>query len=192
MITNNKILLIDNNDSFTFNVVELIRSIGDFDLTIINSSEIKLSDVEEFDKIIISPGPGLPKDFPILNKTISKFEKTKPILGICLGHQAINEYYRGSLINIPNVIHGQPRDIVHDSNSILFKSIPNKFVGGLYHSWVIDRYNFPSELNITSRSTDNLIMSIEHKKYQIYGVQFHPESFITEYGKQVMTNFLLL
>ena len=184
------ILLLDNNDSFTFNVVELIRSINGFEPIVMKSSRINLEDVKQFDKIIISPGPGLPKDFKIINKIINKFAGEKSILGICLGHQAICEYYGANLVNMSNVVHGQAKEISHNFNSKLFNNIPLKFNVGLYHSWFVNDFNFPDELFITSTSQDGLIMSIEHKKHKIYGVQFHPESFITEHGKQLMMNFL--
>ena len=187
-----KILLLDNNDSFTFNVVELIRSLGKYNLEVLPSNKISIADIRLFDKIIISPGPGLPRDFPILNQTLNEFAGKKPILGICLGHQAICQYYGAELLNLPNVVHGQPKQTTLLSKSKLFNAIRTKFNVGLYHSWFVAKKNFPEELKITSKSEDNIIMSIEHKTLPIYGVQFHPESFITEHGVQLMNNFLTI
>lgn len=185
-----KILLLDNNDSFTFNVVELIRSLGKYNLEVIPSNNISVEDIRPFEKIIISPGPGLPKDFPILSKILIEFASKKPILGICLGHQAICEYFGAKLLNLPDVIHGQPKQTTLISKSKLFMGIPSEFSVGLYHSWFVAKNNFPKELIITSKSEDNIIMSIEHKTLPIYGVQFHPESFITENGAKLIDNFL--
>ncbi len=186
-----KILIVDNNDSFTYNVVELIKSTNrKQEVDVISSSVVDISKIYTYDNIIISPGPGLPDDFPVLNKIFSEFIGLKPILGICLGHQAICQYFGADLINMQKVVHGQNRKITQIDNSILFKNIPKEFEIGLYHSWVVDAHNFPDALKITGTSEEGLIMSIEHKTHKLFGVQFHPESHITRFGKQLISNFL--
>lgn len=192
MNSSQKILLLDNNDSFTFNIVELIRSLGYSKLKVISSNSIIIKEIKTFDKIIISPGPGLPKDFPILEKTIKEFAGKKPIFGICLGHQAICQYYGADLLNLKDVVHGQPKVITIIKDSKLLENFPSQFNVGLYHSWFVAKKDFPKQLEITSISENNRIMSIEHKSLPIFGVQFHPESFITEYGAELMNNFLIL
>ncbi len=186
-----KILIIDNNDSFTYNVVELIKSTGRKNkIDIVLSRNIEISKIGTYNNIIISPGPGLPDDFPVLNDILSKFIGLKPILGICLGHQAICQYFGANLINMQKVVHGQNRKFTQNGNSSLFKNIPQEFEIGLYHSWVVDSHDFPDELKITGTSEDGLIMSVEHKKHKLFGVQFHPESHITQFGKELLSNFL--
>ncbi len=182
--------LIDNNDSFTYNIVELIRRIPGCDLTVIPCEKTDISELERYDKLILSPGPGLPKEFPVLQDILDSFYATKPILGICLGHEAIAQYFGAELIHLPSVIHGQPKEIHVFEESVLFKNIPAKFTAGLYHSWVIDVGNIPSGLQITGLSEEGNIMSFQHKEFNLFGVQFHPESVITEYGKELMKNFL--
>ncbi len=188
---NKKILIVDNNDSFTYNVVELIKSIkGKNTIDVITSNEIEITAINDYDSIILSPGPGLPDDFPVLKEILSKFIGVKPILGICLGHQAICEYFGADLINMKKVVHGQNRLFIQKDNSILFKNIPQKFQIGLYHSWVVSTKNFPHELKITGTSEENLIMSVEHRKHKLFGIQFHPESHVTQFGKELISNFL--
>jgi anthranilate synthase/aminodeoxychorismate synthase-like glutamine amidotransferase len=187
-----KIVLIDHKDSFTFNIVEVLRQFNNHKLSVIDYSSISLKMVEEFDKIILSPGPGLPNDYKTTFEIIKKFYKTKPILGICLGHQAIGSYFGAELQNMKHVKHGVNQQIEINSKSKLFKSIPKKITVGLYHSWVVSRKHFPKELQITSVSNDNKIMSMEHENYPLYGIQFHPESFLTEYGATILTNFIEL
>lgn len=182
--------LIDNNDSFTYNIVELIRRIPGCDLTVIPCEKTDISELERYDKLILSPGPGLPEEFPRLQDILDSFYSTKPILGICLGHETIAQYFGAELIHLPSVIHGQPKEIQVIEESVLFKNIPAKFTAGLYHSWAIDRENLPSGLQITGISEEGNIMSFQHKEFNLFGVQFHPESIITEYGKELMENFL--
>ncbi len=184
------IALIDNNDSFTFNIVEMLRKIPNCKLSVLNSNKLRVNQLEKFDKIIISPGPGLPEEFPILKKILKTYYKEKPILGICLGHEAIGHFFGANLKLLQRVVHGQPRKTKIISDSGLFKNLPKHFDAGLYHSWILDKKNFPNDLLITGISEDGNIMAIQHKHYKLFGVQFHPESIISEYGKDIFLNFL--
>lgn len=186
-----KLLIVDNYDSFTYNLVELIRKIGLSDFEVIKCDMVEIKDVDGFDKILFTPGPGLPKDFPVMFDILKKYDSQKSILGVCLGHQAIGEYYGAKLINLNNVTHGiaKPSKIT-DEYEIIFNGIPSKINVGLYHSWFVSAENFPSALRVTAISNDNVIMAISHKKYDVKGVQFHPESIMTEYGHKIIQNWL--
>lgn len=186
-----KTILIDHNDSFTYNIAEVFRHLN-YELTVLNYIDFNLEKINEFDKIILSPGPMLPKEYPKTLELIQTFYKTKSFLGICLGHQAICEFFDAKLENLNQVRHGVKQEIKIQKSSNLFKNIPSTINVGLYHSWIVNSINLPKELLITSKTTDGIIMSIEHKKYPIYGIQFHPESFLTEYGKQIIKNFIEL
>ncbi|MEA2077382.1 MAG: aminodeoxychorismate/anthranilate synthase component II [Candidatus Marinimicrobia bacterium] len=185
-----QILLIDNNDSFTYNIVDYIRRMNEVDLQVYRASEIDLPDIETFDKIIISPGPGLPKEFPLLFDVFEHYLDQKPILGICLGHQALAEYLGGSLKQLDPVVHGQAHAIRVLKNDIIFEGIPDTFQVGLYHSWAVDNSSFPAELELLAVSEQELIMAIKHKEFSVYGVQFHPESHITDHGFILLKNFI--
>ncbi len=185
-----KAALIDNNDSFTYNIVELVRKIPGVNLDVIPYEQLKIDKLEGYEKLIISPGPGLPDEFPLLQSILKYYHSEIPMLGICLGHEAIARYFGAELTHLPSVVHGQPKEINLTKESLLFNNVPKKFKAGLYHSWIIDKDSLPDDLEITALSEDDNIMSFRHKKYQLYGVQFHPESIITEYGKDMMTNFL--
>jgi anthranilate synthase/aminodeoxychorismate synthase-like glutamine amidotransferase len=185
-----KILLLDNNDSFTYNIVDYLRRIENIDFSVVRSNNISANRSKFFDKIIISPGPGLPKDYPTILDVLEKNYTSKPILGICLGCQAIGKFFGGTLVNIIPVIHGQACEITVVKNSSIFKGLPTSFKVGLYHSWAIDYNDFPDELEINAVLENRIIMSITKKSYSVYGVQFHPESFITEYGFQILKNFV--
>ena len=187
---NTKILLLDNNDSFTYNIVDYLRRIKNTDLKVIRTNQAKINELKYFDKIIISPGPGLPNDFPVIFDILDKYHTSKFILGICLGHQAIGNFFAAKLKNIFPVIHGQAHQIKTIIQSPIFTNLPKSFKVGLYHSWAIDFDDFPSELEITSLSDNNIIMSIASKKFTVFGVQFHPESYITEYGFEILKNFV--
>lgn len=182
--------LIDNNDSFTFNIVELVRRIPGVDLTVVPYEELRLDELNRYRRLIISPGPGLPDEFPLLEEMLKTYYSKIPMLGICLGHEAIARFFGAKLAHLPTVVHGQPKEISVKADSVLFKDIPGKFKAGLYHSWVIDKQTLPDDLEVTAVSEDANIMSFRHKEYELYGVQFHPESIITAYGKEIMTNFL--
>lgn len=180
----------DNHDSFTFNLAQIIKQARICEVEVIKNDLIKLDAVNNFDKILFTPGPGLPSDFPIMRDIISEFKRTKSMLGVCLGHQAIAEYFGANLLNSQNVVHGISKEIEIINDDILFKSVPKIFEAGLYHSWYVSKINFPDCLKITSLSKDQIPMSIIHKDFDIRGVQFHPESIMTKFGKQILTNWL--
>jgi anthranilate synthase/aminodeoxychorismate synthase-like glutamine amidotransferase len=182
--------LIDNNDSFTYNIVELIRKIPWCNLRVISYDQVELSELTKYEKLIISPGPGLPDEFPVLQDIIKVYHTIRPMLGICLGHEAIAQFFGAKLTHLSAVVHGQPKEINVINDSVLFRNIPGKFNAGLYHSWVIDIKNLPQELEITGLSEEGNIMCFQHKGLKLYGVQFHPESIITEYGQEIVENFL--
>jgi anthranilate synthase/aminodeoxychorismate synthase-like glutamine amidotransferase len=185
-----KIVIIDHYDSFTYNIVELIRQAVSITPDVIPSNDLILSDLDQYDKIILSPGPGLPRDFISIKHVLDLYKEYKSILGICLGHQGIAHYFGAHLENLKEVIHGQCRIVETFNNNLLFNNLPDTFKVGLYHSWVVSRNDFPSELKITALSNDGHIMGLEHKIYNIYGVQFHPESYITEHGLELIKNFI--
>ena len=157
---------------------------------VLDSATIDLDIVEIFDKVIISPGPGLPEDFPNIFKLLDRYHKAKAILGICLGHQAIAQYFGASLINISPVVHGQGHQTDFLDKSKLFKDLSDTSQVGLYHSWAVSGINFPDELKITARAENGMIMGIASRVYNIFGIQFHPESHITEYGFEILSNFI--
>ncbi len=185
-----KVLLIDNYDSFTHNLAQLLDESRLCKFEIVKNDAVKIDEISEFDKILISPGPGLPKDAGKLPDIIDKWHKHKPILGICLGMQAVAEYFGAKLYNLKKVYHGiKILTEIIDKNEILFKNLPAEFEIGLYHSWAVYK-NVGEELKITAVSEDNIIMGISHKKYNIKGIQFHPESYMTKFGKQIIKNWL--
>lgn len=186
-----KLLIIDNFDSFTFNIVEQIRKIGGVQLDVVMNNHVDVSYIERYDKIIFSPGPGLPKDFPIMFKILERYSKTRSILGICLGHQAIAEFFGGQLENLDSVVHGIKKSItVVNEQDSLFQNIPSAFDAGFYHSWIVSKKNFPSELIITAVDSENKIMAFSHSQYDLKGIQFHPESFMTNVGEKIISNWL--
>lgn len=185
-----KAALIDNNDSFTYNIVELIRDIPGSRLDVIPYEELEMNELRNYENIILSPGPGLPDEFPVLQDVLDRYHSDKSILGICLGHEAIAKFFGAELAHLPAVVHGQPKLINVINESALYRNMPPKFNAGLYHSWVIDKNKLPDELEITGLSDEGNIMSFQHKTLNLFGVQFHPESIITEFGKVMMENFL--
>lgn len=188
---NKKILVLDNYDSFTYNLVHYIESSGKYDVEVFRNDEISLDEVDRYETIILSPGPGLPKDAGILKAVIKKYASSKKILGVCLGMQAIGEVYGGKLENLAQVYHGVSTQLsVIDSNDVLFKGLPESFNIGRYHSWIISSKDFPEELVVTSQDENHQVMSLRHKEFKLYGVQFHPESILSEYGKELISNFL--
>ena len=186
------ILMIDNFDSFTYNLVHYIEKLN-ARVDVIRNDVVDPENIHTYDKIIISPGPGLPSETKILKKIILKFYKTKPILGVCLGLQAIVESFGGKIMNLQEVVHGfQKKTIITDTKEILFKGVPAEFLSGRYHSWVADPTTIPVNFLITATDQDQHIMAISHKKYPLKGIQFHPESIMTPQGEKIIQNWLYL
>lgn len=186
-----RLLIIDNYDSFTFNLHQLISEAGCKHIDVIKNNQITIEKASKYDKIVFSPGPGIPSEVPIMNGIISEFQQTKSMLGVCLGHQAIGCFYGAKLMNLPHPHHGISSLIrLTETNDPLFKGIKGNIKVGRYHSWVIDDTSLPSCLTITSISDDGFIMSVAHDQYDIKGLQFHPESYITSAGNQMMQNWL--
>lgn len=185
-----KILILDNYDSFTYNLVHIIRE-RKYDYEVHRNDRITLEDVNRFDKILLSPGPGIPQEAGIMNAVIETYGPTKSILGVCLGHQGIAEVYGASLYNIPNVLHGVTSQVhVTDSNERLFQGIPSTFQVTHYHSWAIQADTIQLPLKITARNEDGLVMAIRHSSFDVCGVQFHPESIMTPEGPRILENWL--
>jgi anthranilate synthase component II len=184
------ILVIDNYDSFTFNLVHLIHECG-HEATVWRNDKFKLEDVARFDKILLSPGPGIPSEAGLLLDVIRTYGPTKSILGVCLGMQAIAEVFGGKLYNLSRPVHGRATHMkVTDTNEQLFNACPAEFNVGRYHSWAVDNADFSEELEVTAVDQNDVIMALRHKNLDVKGVQFHPESVLTEHGKQMMKNWL--
>ncbi|OOF43899.1 anthranilate synthase component II [Rodentibacter rarus] len=184
-----KLLIIDNHDSFTFNLVELVRRLGVvFDVR--NVETLQENTPEPYSHILISPGPDVPRAYPQLFAMLERYHQQKSILGVCLGHQTLCEFFGGKLYNLEQVRHGQKRALKVRSNSPLFLGLPMEFDIGLYHSWAVQAEHFPEELAITAVCDENVVMAMQHKSLPIYGVQFHPESYMSEYGEQILRNWL--
>lgn len=186
---NSKIVIIDNYDSFTYNLSHLVKSLG-AEVTVFRNDRFELPQLEAFDKIILSPGPGIPCEAGLLMDVIRTYAGRKPILGVCLGHQAIGESFGGKLTNLSEVYHGvaTPIDIVTDD--YIYNGMARAIEVGRYHSWVVDEVGFPDCLEVTSRSKEGLIMSLRHREYDIRGIQYHPESVLTPEGRQILENWL--
>ena len=184
-----KILVLDNYDSFTYNIVHILRELDDIDISVIKNDKIKINDVETFDKIILSPGPSLPKDAGKMNELIFKYYNTKPMLGICLGHQAIAENFGAKLYNMKEPLHGVQTDI-YLGNDYIFDGIQSKIKACRYHSWSVESKSFPEELKIIAEDCEGEVMALSHKKYDLKGIQFHPESIQTETGFNMIKNFI--
>lgn len=181
------ILLVDNNDSFSHNVLQLLHEATDRPVVMCPSNNFTVDYVARFDHIIFSPGPGLPDDFPAMREILSTYDATKSILGICLGHQTICQYYGGRLTKLNEVFHGVASDIDCDPRSLLFGGV-DKMTVGRYHSWVAQ--DLPPSLRITATDAQGTIMAVEHTSKRVYGVQFHPESYITKGGVAILRNFI--
>ena len=185
-----KILVLDNYDSFTYNLVHIIRELG-CAFEVHRNDKISVDEVDRFDKILLSPGPGIPDEAGIMKTVIKKYGPSKSILGVCLGHQGIAEVYGASLYNIENVLHGVTSSIqVKDSTTRLFRGLPNRFRITHYHSWAVKPESINGTLNVTASNDAGLVMALSHKHYDVHGVQFHPESVMTEYGKDMMANWI--
>jgi len=183
-----KILVIDNYDSFTYNLVHYLEDL-DCEVVVKRNDQLTLEEVDAFDKIVLSPGPGIPDEAGLLKEIIAKYAPTKSILGVCLGQQAIGEVFGGSLINLEEVYHGIASKINIVKDDILFDGLSKKIEVGRYHSWVVDE-NLPDELEATSVDENGQIMSLRHKEYNVCAVQFHPESVLTPDGKKILENWL--
>lgn len=185
------ILIIDNYDSFTYNLVHLVNELG-LECEVWRNDQFAIEDVDAFDKIILSPGPGIPSEAGLLLDVIEKYAPTKSIFGVCLGQQAIAEAFGGSLYNLNQPMHGIATPIkVTDGGEELFAGLPESFKVGRYHSWVVSGNDLPDSLQVTAiDEADNSIMALKHKQYDVRGVQFHPESILTDYGKEMMQNWL--
>lgn len=184
-----KLLILDNYDSFTYNIVHAVRELG-VEPTVARNDSISLDDIEEFDKIIISPGPGIPSEAGILPDLLLRYAGKKPILGICLGHQAIGECFGARLENLAEVYHGVQTPARVTAPDYILNGMGDEFPVGRYHSWVVSDEGLPPCLIVTSRSADGQIMSLRHREMDIHGVQFHPESLLTPDGSRIIANFI--
>ena len=185
------LLVIDNYDSFTYNLVQYLGELG-ADMQVVRNDEVSVDEIENDlrpERILISPGPGTPDDAGITLSAIERFAGKLPILGVCLGHQAIGQYFGGKVVRAPVPVHGKPVDVKHDGKTI-FDGIPQDFSAGRYHSLVVERDSVPDCLEISAESPDGLVMAMRHKAERIEGVQFHPESILTDHGKKLLKNFL--
>jgi anthranilate synthase component II len=186
-----KILLLDNYDSFTYNLVHLLKEIGGCDITVKRNDAIEVLYAAVFDKIILSPGPGIPEEAGILIPLIKAFMGKKPMFGVCLGHQAIAEANGARLVNLPKVFHGVSTEMqLTPTPGFVFEGIPPKFRAGRYHSWAVAKDTLPDSFNITATDETGEIMAFQHQKFDVAGVQFHPESIMTEHGARMLENFL--
>jgi anthranilate synthase component 2 len=185
-----KILVFDNYDSFTYNLVHLVEKITGGKVEVHRNDQIPLEDVKKYDKIILSPGPGIPGEAGLLLPLIKEYAATKSILGVCLGHQAIGQAFGGELVNLSTVYHGVATPIKLSGDKDLFKGLPEELEVGRYHSWVVSDKNFPEDLEITAKDANGFIMALQHKAYDVRGVQFHPESVLTPQGEIILRNWL--
>ncbi len=187
-----KVLVFDNYDSFTYNLVQIIERILDQKVDVVRNDQITLEEIGKYDKIILSPGPGIPEEAGILLDLIREYAPTKSILGVCLGQQAIAEAFGGNLINLSEIFHGvaTSAELVKE-NTKIFKNLASGIEVGRYHSWAVNPEGFPEELEITAVDKDGMIMALQHKTYDVHGVQFHPESILTPDGEVIIRNFLL-
>ena len=185
-----KIVVIDNYDSFTYNLVHYLEDL-DCEVTVFRNDEFEMDELQQFDKILLSPGPGIPDEAGLLKNVIKTYASSKSILGVCLGQQAIGEVFGGTLINLEKVYHGVATNIkITNTDDVLFKDLPNEFEVGRYHSWVVSNDDFPNDLIVTSVDENGQIMSLKHNKFDVRGVQFHPESVLTPNGKKILENWI--
>ena len=186
-----KIVIIDNYDSFTYNLSHLVKELG-AEVTVLRNDQFELSDLEPYSKIILSPGPGIPSEAGLLCDVIRTYADRKPILGVCLGHQAIGEVFGGKLENLSDVFHGVATEGTQFGNDALFSGLPQRITMGRYHSWVVSKEGFPECLEITAESDEGQIMALRHKTLNVRGIQFHPESVLTPDGRKMLQNWLFL
>jgi anthranilate synthase component II len=185
-----RILVFDNYDSFTWNLVHLIEGVTEIPVDVIKNDEVELDVVAAYTHIVLSPGPGIPEEAGLLLPLIRRYVAEKKILGVCLGHQAIAQAMGGSIYNSQEVFHGIATPVfIEPDGGFLFEGLPHQFNVGRYHSWLADEVNLPDTLRVTARDNDGRIMALQHQTYAVAGVQFHPESILSEFGKELMTNF---
>ena len=184
-----KIAVIDNYDSFTYNLVHYLEDLN-ANVTVFRNDEFELNELEKFDKILLSPGPGIPDEAGLLKDVIKKYASSKSIFGVCLGLQAIGEVFGGTLTNLEKVYHGVATKVTKTEDDFIFNNLPNEFEVGRYHSWVVSNENLPADLIVTSTDENGQIMSMKHANFDIRGVQYHPESVLTPYGKKILENWL--
>ena len=184
-----KIVIIDNYDSFTYNLSHLVKSLG-VQVTVLRNDRFDLPQIEQFDKIILSPGPGIPSEAGLLLDVIRNYAGRKSMLGVCLGHQAIGEVFGGRLENLSEVFHGVATEGTQFGKDYIFKGRPERIVMGRYHSWVVSREDLPECLEITAESDEGQIMALRHRRFDIHGIQFHPESVLTPDGATIIKNFI--
>lgn len=184
-----KIVIIDNYDSFTYNLFHMVKELG-AESTVLRNDSFVLDDLERFDKIILSPGPGIPSEAGLMPQVITRYAGRKPMLGVCLGHQAIGEAFGATLTNLSDVFHGVQTPCHLLGNDYLFDGLPSTINVGRYHSWVVSPTNFPDCLEITATSPEGQIMALRHRTMDIHGIQFHPESVLTPDGKSIIQNFI--
>jgi len=185
-----KILVIDNYDSFTYNLVHALKKFEGVAVEVKRNDEVAEGEPDLYDKIVFSPGPGLPEEAGSMLSIIKNYAGKKPMLGVCLGHQAIGESFGGTLQNMNNVLHGIATPITVVSKSYLFNGLPDTFDAGRYHSWIVEKESLPSVLEITSTDKEGRIMSFQHREFDIQGVQFHPESILTPLGEKILENWV--
>lgn len=184
-----RIVIIDNYDSFTYNLAHLVREIG-AQVDVVRNDQFALSDIEPYDRIILSPGPGVPSEAGLLMDVIRRYAAEKPILGVCLGHQAIGEVFGAKLTNLADVFHGVATEGAIVGDGELFASLPKRITMGRYHSWVVSTSNFPDCLEVTAVSDEGQVMALRHREYNVRGIQFHPESVLTPDGRTILSNWL--
>lgn len=186
-----KILVIDNFDSFTYNLVHLLRELSDSEVVVVRNNAITVGEAANFGSIVLSPGPGIPLEAGVMPQVVKELASTKKILGVCLGHQCIGEVFGAKLENLPKVFHGKEMN-THLKNVCddLFKGLPSTFPCGRYHSWVVSKENFPKDLEITAEDDSGYIMSLRHREFRVKGVQYHPESVLTPLGPTIIKNWL--
>ncbi len=184
-----KIAIIDNYDSFTYNLAHLVRELG-AEADVMRNDKFQIGELERFDKIILSPGPGIPSEAGLMPEVIRTYAASKPMLGVCLGHQALGEAFGARLTNLSEVFHGVATEGTQFGNDYIFSSLPPRITMGRYHSWVVSREGLPDCLEITAVSDEGLIMGLRHKDYDLHGIQFHPESVLTPMGRTIVGNWL--
>ncbi len=185
-----RILIVDNYDSFTYNLYHLVRELGYRNVEVFRNDALALDQMEAFQKIILSPGPGIPSEAGLLTQIIARYASKKSMLGVCLGHQAIAEVFGAKLLNMKEVYHGVATPVQVVRPHRLFEGLGARFEVGRYHSWIVSNHNFPGELEVTATDDNNSIMALRHREYDVHGIQFHPESVLTPLGARIMHNWL--